>query len=117
MTMAEDQLAELKHAYQVLGAPLFASASSIRQIYRKLVKRWPPDLYASVTPAYAEATQMTKLINAAYSAIKTAPLRYYIEACPPAPSSEASKPHVGRQMSHWGYAVKRSPKLTGSNSG
>jgi hypothetical protein len=94
MPIAEDQITELKHAYQILGAPLSASASSIKQTYRKLVKRWHPDLYPSGTPAYAEATQMTKLINAAYSGIENAPLRYYIEACPPAyvRSRQATRP-------------------------
>lgn len=84
MPTVEDQILELKHAYQVLGVPLFASGSMIKQTYRKLLKRWHPDLYATRTPAYAEATQMTKLINEAYSAIENAPLRYHIDACPPA---------------------------------
>ncbi len=84
MPVVEDQIAELKQAYQILGVPLFASASSIKQTYRKLVKRWHPDLYPGGSPAYAEATQMTKLINGAYTAIHNAPLRYHIDACPPA---------------------------------
>jgi hypothetical protein len=94
MPTADDQIAELKHAYQVLGVPLSASASSIKQTYRQLVKRWHPDLYSSGTPAYAEATQMTKLINGAYAAIGDAPLRYYADACPPAyvESRQAARP-------------------------
>ena len=83
MPIADDHLAELKHAYQVLDVPLAASASCIKQAYRNLIKRWHPDLYSAGTPSYAEATQMTKLINAAYASIEDAPLRYYVDACPP----------------------------------
>jgi DnaJ-class molecular chaperone len=80
MPVVDDQIAALKHAYQVLDSPLSASASSIKDAYRRLIKRWHPDLYASGTPAQTEATQMTKVINEAYLAIKNAPLRYYVEA-------------------------------------
>jgi hypothetical protein len=79
MPLSDDQLKELKHAYQVLGVPLEASAHSIRQTYRLLVKRWHPDLYQDGTPAHVEATQMVTLINEAYSAIAHAPLRYHEE--------------------------------------
>jgi curved DNA-binding protein CbpA len=82
MPVAEDQIAELRHAYQVLGVPLSASTSSIKQAYRKLVKRWHPDHYPSGTPEYAEATQMTQLINGAYTSIENGPLRYHVDACP-----------------------------------
>ena len=82
--MPTDQIAELKHAYRLLDLPLSASPTSIKNTYRKLVKRWHPDLYPDGTPTQIEATQMTKLINEAYLAIKSAPLRYYVEACPPA---------------------------------
>jgi len=82
MPIAMDQLLELKRAYQIPGVPLFASAPSIKQTYRKLVKRWHPDLYPSGTSDNVEATRMTKLINEAYAAIETAPLRYYIGTTP-----------------------------------
>lgn len=81
MSVAEDQIAELKHAYRVLDVPLSASSSSIKQSYRRLVKRWHPDHYPGGTPEYAEASEMTKLINGAYTAIQNAPLRYHIDAC------------------------------------
>jgi curved DNA-binding protein CbpA len=83
MPITAGQIADLKHAYRVLNTPLSAPASSIKDAYRELVKRWHPDLYPIGTPAQTEATQMTKLLNEAYLAIKSAPLRYYIEACPP----------------------------------
>lgn len=80
MPIAEYQLTELKHAYQIFGISLSASALSIKQTYRKLIKRWHPDLYPGRTPEHAEAIRMTQLINEAYTAIKDAPLRYYIES-------------------------------------
>jgi hypothetical protein len=79
MPVSEYQVTELNHAYQVLGVPTDASGPAIKQTYRRLVKRWHPDLYASGTPAHAEATHMTRLINEAYSAIAHAPLRYHSE--------------------------------------
>jgi hypothetical protein len=86
MPLAEEQLTELKHAYQVLGVPFAASIFTIKQAYRGLVKRWHPDLYPGGTPAQAEAAQMSQFINEAYSVIKGAPLRYYVESFPPAKS-------------------------------
>jgi hypothetical protein len=77
MSIPEDQLEKLKRAYQILGVPLFASALSIKQAYRQLVKRWHPDRYPSGSSSHAEASQMIKLINQAYSEIEHAPLRYY----------------------------------------
>lgn len=77
MPISEDQLEKLKRAYQILGVPLFASAPSIKQAYRLLIKRWHPDRYASGNSSHTEASQMTKLINQAYSEIEHAPLRYY----------------------------------------
>jgi curved DNA-binding protein CbpA len=44
MAIAGYQLSDLKHAYQILGVPLFASVPSIKQAHRKLIKRWHPDL-------------------------------------------------------------------------
>jgi hypothetical protein len=77
MSVSDDQLKDLTHAHQVLGVPVDASAHAIKQAYRRLVKRWHPDLYQSGTAAHAEAVQMTKLINEAHSAIARAPLRYH----------------------------------------
>jgi hypothetical protein len=75
MPAPDHQIGELQHAYQVLGVAHAAPAQVIKAAYRKLVKRWHPDLYGA-GPAHAEATQMTMLINQAYSAIAHAPLRY-----------------------------------------
>lgn len=67
---------KLKRAHQILGVSLFASAPSIKQAYRQLIKRWHPDRYRSGSSSHTEASQMTKLINQAYSEIEHAPLRY-----------------------------------------
>jgi curved DNA-binding protein CbpA len=84
MPLAEDRITELKYAYQVLDAPLSASPVSIKQSYRKLIKRWHPDRYPTGTPEHVEAEQMTKLINGVYPSIANAPLRYHIDAFPAA---------------------------------
>ena len=76
MPTMDDQIAEWKHAYQLLGVPQDASAHVIKAAYRKLVKRWHPDLYTPGTSQHADATQMSMLINEAYSGIAHAPLRY-----------------------------------------
>jgi len=82
MFIDEYHLAELKHAYQILDIPLSAAPLSIKHSYRRIAKRWHPDLYPSGTTAYAEATQMMKLINEAYAQIQNAPLRYHVEGSP-----------------------------------
>lgn len=84
MPTTGDQVNSLKYSYQILGAPLSASALSIKKCYLKLVKRWHPDRYPSGSPEYVEATQMSKLINGAFAAVKNAPLRYHVDAFPSA---------------------------------
>ena len=76
---ADKQLSDLKRAYQTLNVPACATTTSIKKAYRQLLKRWHPDLYSRGASMSAEATQMTRLINEAYSTIRQAPLRYYSE--------------------------------------
>lgn len=92
MSTAEYELEELERAYQVLGVPHSASVLSMRRSYRRLAKRWHPDLYPNATPAYAEANQMMRLINEAYVKIENAPLRYHVASNPL--SAEGSKQAV-----------------------
>jgi curved DNA-binding protein CbpA len=99
MPLAELQLAEVKRAYQILGVPLTASAHSIKQTYRQLVKRWHPDRYPTGTAAHAEATKMMELINEAFAKIEHAPLRYHIEAIPLAPRNAARSAPAPRSES------------------
>jgi len=79
-----DDITELKRAYEVLGIPFSASAPLIKKSYRRIAKRWHPDLYSSGTPSYIEATRMMKVINEAYSLVEHAPLRHHIETYSPA---------------------------------
>jgi DnaJ-class molecular chaperone len=80
VSFSEEQVAELKHAYQVFGVPLSATPVAIKQSYRTLVKRWHPDFYTSGTQEHADATQMMKALNDSYALIQDAPLRYNIDA-------------------------------------
>lgn len=77
MPHVTDQIAEWMAAYRVLGVPLTASAVSIKENYRRLIKRWHPDLFANGSEKQIEASGMTSLINQAYEKIESAPLRYY----------------------------------------
>jgi curved DNA-binding protein CbpA len=104
------QLTELRHAYQVLGVPTDTAAPSIKCAYRRLVKRWHPDLYANGTPAHVEATQMTRLINEAYSAIAHAPLRYHVETYPNPPNGKRSQPPSPSASERIRMAAEEIPK-------
>ena len=76
--MTED-VTELKHAYQVLGVPTSASPHAIKQGYRRMARRWHPDLFKSGTLEHAEATLMMKIINQAYAKVEDAPLGGHVE--------------------------------------
>ena len=99
----DSQLSELKHAYQVLGVPTDAAASSIKHVYRCLVKRWHPDLYASGTPEHLEATHMARLINEAYATIAHAPLRYHVDRY----SSQTNEKNSGQPHSGKGERIRK----------
>lgn len=71
-----DQPLTMERAYRVLNIPPHASALTIKQEYRKLLKRWHPDLQPAGTTAHAESTEMSRRINEAYALIQHAPLRY-----------------------------------------
>ena len=71
-----DQPLTMEWAYRVLNIAPNASALAIKQAYRKLLKRWHPDLQQSGTTAHAESTEMSRRINEAYALIQHAPLRY-----------------------------------------
>ncbi len=111
MAIPAEQLDELAHAYEVLDVPVIASAGSIKQAYRKLVKRWHPDAHKPGDSAYEQATERMKSINEAYSKIKSAPLRYYRPAQQAANSQRnvpVSSPYAARsqppaygQMEFW----------------
>jgi len=92
---------ELQRAYRILDVPSSASAHSIKRAYRTLLRRWHPDLYETGTGAHAEATQMTSMINEAYSAIEHAPLRYYADVDRPTrPRTKTTTATVGRDSTN-----------------
>lgn len=79
MPYSPDQLAQIRHAYSVLNVPFSATALAIKQAYRKMTKRWHPDLYPSGSADQVQATTMMKVINESYGLIQYAPLRYHYE--------------------------------------
>jgi DnaJ domain len=85
----EPDIVESKRAYHVLGLPYAASAIEIKRAYRALLRRWHPDLYVSGTQNHDDATRVAKKINEAYSRIRHAPLRYYVENSAQPPSTRA----------------------------
>jgi curved DNA-binding protein CbpA len=56
MAAVESQLEDWKGAYRVPGVPLSATSLSIGEAYRRLLKRWHPDLVPSGSSQHAEAT-------------------------------------------------------------
>jgi DnaJ domain len=77
MPGSDKQINDLQRAYQTLNVPTDATTISIKKAYRELLKRWHPDLNGNRASTQADANQMTKMINEAYSTIRKAPLRYY----------------------------------------
>jgi curved DNA-binding protein CbpA len=90
MPHVEDQIAEWMAAYRVLGVPLSASAISIKENYRRLMKRWHPDLFANGSEKQLEANRMTSLFNRAYERIENAPLKYYESTRPQSSAAGAA---------------------------
>ncbi|MBU0858755.1 MAG: J domain-containing protein [Alphaproteobacteria bacterium] len=77
-----DEILGLKWAYHVVGVDHNATATTIKQRYRALVKEWHPDKWASSPDQEAHATRRMQNINSAYDQIKDAPLRYHISTHP-----------------------------------
>ncbi|MEO1558668.1 MAG: J domain-containing protein, partial [Cyanobacteria bacterium J06632_19] len=55
------------HAYNILGLKTDASPEKIKQNYKKLVKKWHPDLFINQPRKLIEAKEKIRLINKAYS--------------------------------------------------
>ena len=109
MPVGEAQFEEWKRAYRVLGVPPSATSLGVKEAYRKLLKRWHPDLVPGGTPQHAEATQMVKTINQAYAAIQGAPLRYYLGT---ASSGPAPAPGAGQQVRRTSPTQRDAPPKT-----
>eukprot|EP00968_Pinguiococcus_pyrenoidosus_P023106 scaffold3564_cov262-Pinguiococcus_pyrenoidosus.AAC.4 len=56
-------------AYEILGVHEGATDESIRTAYRSLLEKWHPDRHKDAPKA---ANDMTKRVNEAYAAIRTA---------------------------------------------
>jgi DnaJ domain len=69
---------EVRHAYELLGIPYASYSPAIKQAYRKMAKRWHPDLFAQGSREQQQASEMMQRINEAYEEIKDAPLRYFV---------------------------------------
>ncbi len=114
MPLTDNPVGDLRRAYEILDVSPIASAHVIKQAYRKLAKRWHPDLYSPGTQAHAEAVQMMKTINEAYSCVLHAPLRYGMEtratssrqANPVSPRGNAPPP---RAQQGWSYTEEKYP--------
>lgn len=62
----------MRDAYQVLGLGPRASRDDVRAAYRRLARRWHPDLHATAGPELRlDAERRMKELNAAYDAIRT----------------------------------------------
>jgi hypothetical protein len=57
------------HAYATIGLRPGASARELKQQYKRLVKTWHPDRWASDPVSQAEAAQKMRAINAAYATL------------------------------------------------
>ncbi|MGM9521739.1 MAG: DnaJ domain-containing protein [Oscillospiraceae bacterium] len=78
--------------YAELGLPTGASEAEVKEAYRKLAKKYHPDL----NPGNAEAAEKMKRINAAYEQIISGSWRQQ--------SSGTADPAGNAGQSHYGYA-------------
>ncbi|MEM7726559.1 MAG: dynamin family protein [Cyanobacteria bacterium P01_A01_bin.45] len=58
---------QIARAYSHLGLKAGASSAEIKQAYKKLVKKWHPDLYVAQPQMQKQAEQRMRLINEAYN--------------------------------------------------
>jgi DnaJ domain len=111
MLTFDDQAAEWKRAYLVLDVPHHTSAHVIKDAYRRLVKRWHPDLIAPGTREHTEATQRTIAINQAYSTIAHAPLRYFPKVPTPARWKPQTNPRYGAAPRSASQDLRRADRI------
>ena len=76
--------------YSILGVPQGASEEEIKQAYRKLAKKYHPDL----NPGDAEAAEKMQQINAAYDQLLNHPQRNA--------ASDQAQYHSETYQSYWG---------------
>jgi preprotein translocase subunit Sec63 len=92
--MPEVCLAELGHAYRVLGLKPGVLPLAARRRYRDLIKQWHPDRCPHGSPSQLEATRRTQEINAAYRTLKGAARHRQVPLRAPRPSGTPPTPGV-----------------------
>ncbi|TAE60337.1 MAG: dynamin family protein [Nostocales cyanobacterium] len=60
----------VNNAYQILGLQPSASFSDVKETYKKLVKKWHPDLFINQPLMYKQAQEKIRLLNAAYNILE-----------------------------------------------
>jgi DnaJ-class molecular chaperone len=92
--LTDEELRRLRLAYQLFGLPTSSSAVEIKRAFRSLAKTWHPDKWPAGTPQQEKAAERMRELNAAYEAVRHAPLRYHIEGHPrvAARAAEAGRP-------------------------
>ncbi|BAY81780.1 heat shock protein DnaJ-like protein [Calothrix parasitica NIES-267] len=60
---------KITRAYNILGLKPDASPEKIKQAYKKLVKKWHPDLFANQPQELVKAQEKIRLINEAYGVL------------------------------------------------
>jgi GTPase SAR1 family protein len=58
---------KLRNAYEILELPNNASIADVKQAYRKLVKKWHPDLFVGKPQLLQEAQEKMRKFNEAYT--------------------------------------------------
>jgi DnaJ-domain-containing protein 1/GTPase SAR1 family protein len=58
---------EVKNAYEILGLPNNTPIADVKQAYRKLVKKWHPDLFVGKPQLLQEAQDKMRHFNEAYT--------------------------------------------------
>lgn len=58
---------KLRNAYEILELPNNASITDVKQAYRKLVKKWHPDLFVGKPQLLQEAQEKMRKFNEAYT--------------------------------------------------
>src|SRR5262245_14237042 len=86
---------ERARAYAVLGVDRGISREELRHHYRRLVRRWHPDRFATDPQSLAEAEARMREINRAYQVLIAAPP---IAAAPSAAAPRDTPPRPGARL-------------------
>jgi len=107
--LAGPEIEQLKEFYGVLEIGMRAPAWAIKRQYRRLAKRWHPDLFANRPAELDAASERMSQLNQAYQRIKDAPLRNYSPTgAAGRPSPTPSSPSGVRvQVDLSGFTVER----------